>query len=69
VFPKLVEAIAVPYSGAIREFHKIFVFVVPLLALAYVGFLWYILFAVLELWSGYSIAIWYFGYPPDKSVR
>jgi len=47
VFPKLVEAVAVPYSGAIREFQKIFIFVVPLLALAYVGFLWYMPFAVL----------------------
>ncbi len=40
-----------------------------LLVLAYLGFLWYIPIAVLELWIGYTIAIWQFGPPPDKGIR
>ena len=36
---------------------------VYLLVLAYLGFLWYIPIAVLELWIGYTIAIWQFGPP------
>ena len=42
---------------------------VLLLVLAYLGFLWYLPIVVLELWVGYTIAIWQFGPPPDKGVR
>lgn len=37
---------------------------VYILVLAYLGFLWYVPIAVLELWVGYTIAIWQFGPPP-----
>ena len=40
-----------------------------LLVLAYLGFLWYLPIMVLELWVGYTIAIWQFGPPPDKGIR
>jgi hypothetical protein len=40
-----------------------------LFVLAYLGFLWYVPLAVLELWVGYTIAIWQFGPPPDKGIR
>jgi len=40
-----------------------------ILVLAYLGFLWYVPIAVLELWVGYTIAIWQFGPPPDKGIR
>lgn len=40
-----------------------------LLVLAYLGFLWYLPLMVLELWVGYTIAIWQFGPPPDKGIR
>ena len=43
--------------------------VVFLLVLAYMGFLWYLPIVVLELWVGYTIAIWQFGPPPDKGIR
>ena len=42
---------------------------VYLLVLAYLGFLYYVPIMVLELWIGYTIAIWQFGPPPDKSIR
>jgi uncharacterized membrane protein len=42
---------------------------VYLLVLAYLGFPWYLPIAVLELWVGYTIAIWQFGPPPDKGIR
>lgn len=42
---------------------------VYLLVLAYLGLPWYVPIAVLELWIGYTIAIWQFGPPPDKGVR
>ncbi len=42
---------------------------VYLLVLAYLGFPWYVPIAVLELWIGYTIAIWQFGPPPDKGIR
>jgi hypothetical protein len=37
--------------------------------LAYLGFLWYLAIVVVELWVGYTIAIWQFGSPPDKGLR
>jgi multisubunit Na+/H+ antiporter MnhB subunit len=40
-----------------------------LLVLAYLGFLWYLPIMVLELWIGYTVAIWQFGIPPDKGIR
>ena len=40
-----------------------------LMVLAYLGFLWYLPVMVLELWIGYTIAIWQFGPPPVKSIR
>jgi hypothetical protein len=40
-----------------------------LLVLAYLGFLWYLPIMVLELWIGYTVAIWQFGPPPDKGIR
>jgi hypothetical protein len=40
-----------------------------LLVLAYLGFIWYLPIMVLELWIGYTIAIWQFGPPPDKGIR
>ena|SRR5438128_9697608 len=42
---------------------------VYLLVLAYLGFLWYVPIMVLELWIGYTIAIWQFGPPPDRGLR
>jgi hypothetical protein len=42
---------------------------VYLLVLAYLGFFWYLPIVVLELWIGYTIAIWQFGPPPDKGIR
>jgi phosphotransferase system glucose/maltose/N-acetylglucosamine-specific IIC component len=42
---------------------------VYLLVLAYLGLLWYVPIMVLELWVGYSTAIWQFGPPPDKGIR
>lgn len=42
---------------------------VYLLVLGYLGFLWYLPIVVLELWIGYTIAIWQFGHPPDRSIR
>ena len=42
---------------------------VYLLALAYLGFLWYVPIVVLELWIGYTIAIWQFGPPADRGIR
>jgi hypothetical protein len=42
---------------------------VYILVLAYLGFLTYVPIAVLELWVGYTIAIWQFGPPPDKGIR
>ena len=42
---------------------------VYILVLAYLGFLWYVPIAVLELWVGYTIAIWQFGPPPDKGTQ
>jgi hypothetical protein len=39
---------------------------VYLLVLVYLGFLWYLPIMVVELWIGYTIAIWQFGPPPDK---
>ena len=42
---------------------------VYLLVLAYLGFPWYIPIAMVELWVGYTIAIWQFGPPPDKGIR
>jgi phosphotransferase system glucose/maltose/N-acetylglucosamine-specific IIC component len=42
---------------------------VYVLVLAYLGFPWYIPIAVLELWVGYTIAIWQFGPPPGKGIR
>jgi hypothetical protein len=40
-----------------------------LLVQAYLGFLWYLPVLVLELWIGYTIAIWKFGPPADKGIR
>jgi len=40
---------------------------VYLLVLAYLGFLYYVPAAALELWVGYVVAIWLFGPPPRKS--
>jgi uncharacterized membrane protein len=42
---------------------------VYLLVLGYLGFLYYLPIVVLELWIGYTIAIWQFGPPPDKGIR
>jgi len=42
---------------------------VYLLVLGYLGLLWYVPIAVLELWVGYTIAIWQFGPPPDMGIR
>jgi len=41
--------------------------VIYLLVLGYLGFLYYIPIAVLELWIGYTIAIWQFGPPRGES--
>ncbi len=38
---------------------------VLLIVLAYLGFFYYIPVVILELWTGYTIAIWRFG-PPEK---
>jgi hypothetical protein len=40
---------------------------VYVLVLAYLGFPWYIPIAVLELWIGYTIAIWQFGLRPTRA--
>ena len=40
-----------------------------LLVLSYLGLLYYIPIVVLELWIGYTIAIWQFGPPPDRGVQ
>ena len=42
---------------------------VYLLVLGYLGFLYYIPIVVLELWVGYTLAIWQFGPPPDRGIR
>lgn len=42
---------------------------VYVLVLGYLGFLYYIPIMVLELWLGYTVAIWQFGPPPDQSIR
>jgi len=42
---------------------------VYLFVLIYLGFLYYHPVVVLELWIGYTIAIWQFGPPPDRGVR
>lgn len=39
-----------------------------LVVLAYLGFPYYIPIVVLELWVGYTIAIWQFGPPPDEGI-
>jgi hypothetical protein len=41
---------------------------VYLLVLAYLGFLYYVPVVVLELWVGYTLAIWLFG-PPPRPTR
>ncbi len=41
--------------------------VIYLLVLGYLGFLYYIPIGVLELWIGYTIAIWQFGPPSGGS--
>lgn len=43
--------------------------VVYLLVLVYLGFVWYLPIVLLELWIGYTLAIWQFGPPPDKGIR
>jgi len=40
-----------------------------LLVLGYLGLPFYIPIAVLELWIGYTLAIWQFGPPTDPSLR
>jgi hypothetical protein len=40
-----------------------------LLVLGYLGFLYYVPIVVLELWIGYTLAIWPFGPPPDRPLR
>lgn len=40
-----------------------------LLVLGYLGFIYYIPIVVLELWIGYTIAIWRFGPPPDRGIE
>jgi len=37
--------------------------------LSYLGFLYYIPLSSLELWIGYTVAIWLFGPPPHKRLR
>ena len=37
--------------------------------LAFWGFLYYIPAVIVELWVGYTIAIWKFGPPPDPHIR
>ena len=43
--------------------------VVYVAVLGYLGFLYYVPIVVLELWIGYTVAIWQFGPPPDKPIR
>jgi len=40
-----------------------------LLVISYFGLLYYIPIVVLELWIGYTVAIWQFGPPPDRPLR
>jgi hypothetical protein len=39
-----------------------------LLVLDYLGVLYYMPIVVLELWVGYTLAIWQFGPPPDRGL-
>ena len=43
--------------------------VVFLLVLGWLGFLYYLPFLIVELWIGYSVAIWLFGPPPSRGFR
>lgn len=40
-----------------------------LLVLAFLGFLYYLPLLVIELWIGYTVAIWFFGPPPSPGLR
>ena len=39
------------------------------LTLDYLGLFYYFPLVILELWIGYTVAIWRFGPPPDSSIR